>query len=203
MKAGFLNVDWKAEPNFREKVLFAIVPLLLIVPFIRTLWLPVEGAINKTKADVEMITAQADTIKKMLDVTTKEAQSAAASIPVDTKTAGRAERILRYQTMDRNQEVANVVSTLSSRELARRITIKNVAVGKEAPFENYSAVPVDIMLEGGYSAIEDYLRSIEQLERPALLRGMSIARGKGEGGLLDARLTLWVYLPGATPPVKK
>lgn len=202
MKQGFLNIDWKAEPTFREKMLFAIVPLLLIVPCVRTLWLPVEGAMNKTRADVQMIDAQADTIKKMLDITTREAQAAAEAIPVDTRTAGRAERILSRQSADRNQEVANVVSTLSARELTQNIGIKNVAVGKETPFENYAAVPVDIMLEGGYSAIEKYLRSIEDLERPILLKGLSVARGKGEGGLLDARLTLWVYLPGAAP-VKK
>ena len=202
MKASFLNIDWKVEPTFREKILFAIVPFLLIVPCIRALWLPVEGAMNKTRADVRMIDAQADTIKKMLDITTKEAQAAAESIPVDTRTAGRAERILSRQGTDRNQEVANVVSTISARELTQNIDIKNVAVGKETPFENYAAVPVDIMLEGGYSAIENYLRSIEDLEKPILLKGISVARGKGEGGLLDARLTLWVYLPGIAP-VKK
>ncbi len=203
MKSSFLNIDWKSEPILREKVLFAVIPLLLLVPALRGLWLPVEGAINKTRADLKMIKAQSATITKMLDVTSREAQAAAQSIPEDAKSAGRAVRILSRQTGDRNQEVANAVSTLSSREIASRVQVKNIAVGKEVFFPTYAAVPVDVILEGGYASIERYLKTVEDIERPFLVRGLSIARSKAEGSILDARITLWVYLAGSSPPPQK
>lgn len=200
MKAGFFNVDWKSEPALREKVLFAIIPLLLLIPCIRVLWLPVEGAINKSNADLKMIVTQSETIKKVLDMTSREAE-ATASVPENNKTGGRGVRILNRQTVDKNQEVAGIVSALSSRELTSNIEVKNILVGKETPFPNYSVIPVDVLLEGGYASVERYLKAVEEIERPFLVRGIGISKGKGGGGKLDARITLWVYFAGGA--VKK
>jgi len=122
---------------------------------------------------------------------------AAANIPDDMKGGGRAMRILSRGAVDRTQEVASTVSALSARELTANLQVKNISVGKEAPFTNYSAVPVDFILEGGYSSIVRYLESLEEIERPFLVRGISLT--KGGGSRLDARVTLWVYLPGGNP----
>ncbi len=196
MKAGFLNVDWKSEPTLREKALFAIVPFLLLIPCIRVLWLPIEDAVGKSRADLKLIAMQVETIKKVLDMTAREAQAAAANIPEENKTGGRGVRVLSRQAIDKNQEVAAVVSALSSRELASNVDVKNILVGKETAFPNYSAIPIDVILEGGYAAVERYLKAVEEIERPFLVRGIGISKGKGVGGKLDARITLWVYFAG-------
>lgn len=197
-------MDWKSEPTLREKALFALVPFLLLVPCMRALWLPVEGAINKSRADLKMIETQSETILKVLDLTSKETETNAAPLAADeAKSSSRALRILRRESADRNAEIAGVISAISSRDMTEHIQIKNIAVGKDVVFPNYTAIPVDVILEGGYSATERYLKAMEEIERPVLVRGIGIAKMKGEGSVLDVRLTLWVYMAGGSGPPKK
>jgi Tfp pilus assembly protein PilO len=201
MKFGALRVDWKGEPTLREKLLFGLVALGFIIPCARGLWMPIEDAIAKANQDVKMIETQADTIKKMLDLTAQ----AAEATPSNTKTVSegsRAMRILGRQSADRNQEIASTISAFSSRELATHLELQNIAVGKEVNFPNYMAVPLDVALSGGYGALLRYLTSIEKIERPFLVRGIKLTRAAAPPGTIEAQLAVWVYLVGNPEPQK-
>ena len=201
MKFGALRVDWKGEPTLREKLLFGLVALGFLIPCARNLWIPIEDAIAKAHEDVKMIETQADTIKKMLDLTAQ----AAETIPDSSKTiteSSRAMRILGRQSTDRNQEIASTISALSARELTSHLELQNISVGKEVNFPNYMAVPLDVKLTGGYGALLRYLAAIEKIERPFLVRDIKVSRAAAPPGAIDTELAVWVYMVGNPEPKK-
>lgn len=189
------KIDWKSEPPIREKILFAFVPLIILIPFVKASWTPLEGSITVAKADYEIVQTQIEAIRKMLDMAEKQTRTTTTIIEQRSKVNDRVMRILNRQSSDPNKEVADVINALSSRELTQRVMLHDIVVGNEISTPTYTAMPLIVSIEGGYGAIEKYLSSIEAIEKPFLVRGVEIKGNKeDEGATIMANLNVLVYL---------
>jgi len=201
MKFKLTHVDLKAEPAFREKILFGLVPIMLLIPCVRSLWMPLEDAISKERASLSVIETQATTIRKVLEIASGEIDQ----LPSDQTTAmkSRAQRILAQLTTDRNREVASAITSLSDKKFMPRLAQRNIIAAKEIPFPNYTVVPLTVTVEGGYGSIEHYLQEIEKIERPFLVKGIRLAKAKGTSDVLEGEIKIWIYLTSTNVPEKK
>ncbi|PIU58387.1 MAG: hypothetical protein COS89_00665 [Deltaproteobacteria bacterium CG07_land_8_20_14_0_80_38_7] len=194
MKLGF-QIDWEKEPALREKLLFALLPFLLIIPFSKATWSPIEVSIEKNRSELTVVEMQISTIKKMLIMTEKQLQVNDAVVKERSKVNDRVIRILNNQTSDKNKEVADIINKLSSRELAKRLLVHDIAVGAEVVTPTYTAIPISVVVEGGYGALENYLALLEDIEKPFIVRDVILDASKEtEGSTINAKLKVLVYL---------
>lgn len=188
--------DLNKEPSGREKLLFGIVVFAILFLFVDFLWSPKSQEIRALKGNranlegqLEMSRTLIDAMKVQLDKKTEE------PVKKTTHTDPYVQKVVGRNIVDITEEINSTADLMGSRRFARKAEVIKVDVGSRVPEGQFSVVPITVDLKGRYAAIRDYLNGLENIERPLVVKRISLKGQKEKGAMIDAKIETELFLP--------
>ncbi len=167
------------EPNLREKIIFLAALVVILVIFLETMWQPTSAKNRVMKYDLAGQMQQIDATRKLIDATRSQLETIAAEPEVPSNADPYVKKILERKVVDFTEELNSTADMIANRKIAGKAKIIKVEIGARKDEKNFSSIPITVEMEGKYTAIRDYLRTIENLGRPLLVKSFAM-RAEGE-----------------------
>lgn len=192
----FPKVKLDQEPSMRERLVFIVTIVVIFILFSNSIWSPVLGKARKLRTEVKSFEMQIDAVHKLIEAAQMQMQKAKKTGATETAPLldPAVQKMLERRVLNPTDEINSTADLLGSRNVARRVEVKNVAVGDRVDTLNYAMVPLTIELSGTYSDIQNYMRAIENLGRPMIVKTFEIGSGGGSQGDLNAKLDVALYI---------
>lgn len=173
------KINLNDEPNLREKIIFLAALVVILVIFLETMWQPTSAKNRAMKYDLAGQMQQIDATRKLIDATRSQLETITAEPEVPSNTDPYVKKILERKVVDFTEELNSTADMIANRKIAGKAKIIKVEIGARKDEKNFSSVPITVEMEGKYTAIRDYLRTIESLGRPLLVKSFAM-RSEGE-----------------------
>lgn len=191
-----LNIDWKKKPNTRELFSFVVLLMVLFYGFLDAYLNPKLGKVRELKTNYHLGQQQQDTLEKVIQALDQQVvqQNVRAEEKKEVVEDPRLQKILQYRVQDSAEEIASTITLLSSKRLLKRLIFQEAHAGQHTEHAGYTLVPIEMSLQGHYTALVRYLQDLAELERPVLVNGFEIATNERDA-FLKAKLYIELYLP--------
>ena len=173
------KINLNDEPNLREKIIFLAALVVILVIFLETMWQPTSAKNRVMKYDLAGQMQQIDATRKLIDATRSQLDTIASEPEVPSNADPYVKKILERRVVDFTEELNSTADMIANRKIAGKAKIIKVEIGARKDEKNFSSIPITVEMEGKYTAIRDYLRTIENLGRPLLIRSFAM-RAEGE-----------------------
>ena len=173
------KINLNDEPNLREKIIFLAALVVILVIFLETMWQPTSAKNRVMKYDLAGQMQQIDATRKLIDATRSQLETIAAEPEVPSNADPYVKKILERKVVDFTEELNSTADMIANRKIAGKAKIIKVEIGARKDEKNFSSIPITVEMEGKYTAIRDYLRTIENLGRPLLVKSFAM-RAEGE-----------------------
>ncbi len=173
------KINLNDEPNLREKIIFLAALVVILVIFLETMWQPTSAKNRVMKYDLAGQMQQIDATRKLIDATRSQLDMIASEPEVPSNADPYVKKILERRVVDFTEELNSTADMIANRKIAGKAKIIKVEIGARKDEKNFSSIPITVEMEGKYTAIRDYLRTIENLGRPLLVKSFAM-RAEGE-----------------------
>ncbi len=191
---GMSNMGLNKEPVLREKILFVAALLCIFVLFYNFVIGTTSQKIIGLRKDLKGIQSEAGSIKQLIRVTESQLSKQTNSKPKKIEVNSRIQKIIDRRVVDQTEEINDTVHLLNSRDIARRVQIKEVSPGEYIDAGKFTIVPITVVLEGRYSGVSGYMSSLENIARPTIIRAVSLETLPETPGVLKASLLVYLYM---------
>jgi Tfp pilus assembly protein PilO len=182
------------EPVLREKVLYAAALICVFALFYNFVITGTSEKIIKMRKDLKGVQAEVQAIQQLIKVTETQLSTQASTKPQKINLDNRVLNIIKRRVVDPSEEINNTVHLLSDRKIARRVQIKEVTPGEHLPIGKFTVVPITVVMSGRYSGISGYISSLEKIERPLIVRSLSMVTVPESPGILKASILVYLYM---------
>lgn len=183
-----INLD--QEPTLREKVIFGVVAAALLIFFMNSFWSGQAAKVRALRTELKGLETQTDAIKKLIDTAKTKLIQQQGAKPQDVGLDESVRRMLERKISDPFKEAQQIVELLGSRKIAKKAEIMNILVGQLIEEKNYSTIPITVEVKGRYTSLESYMKDIEDIERPLVMKKFGMHDLKDTPGVLNAKLEM-------------
>jgi len=183
------------EANSREKILFLAILVVILVLFLDHLWQPRTKAINMLKVDLKNVELQIDAVQKLIDATQTQISKTPDKPEQKTEEDPYVKRVLERRIVDFTEEINSTADMLAGRKIASKVKVLKVEVGERKEEKDFTQVPIRIEMRGRYTAIRDYLKSLENIGRPLIVNKFSLKRDPGKSTMLNVTVDTTLLIP--------
>lgn len=196
LKLSFSTTNLNRAPSMREKVLFGAVVVAVLFLFVDFLWGPKSDEIRAYRRNHADAQQQIDAVKLIIDATKTQLNKRDAQ-PKKTQsfTDPYVQKILNRNIVDVAEEINTTADLMGSRKIARKIDIQKVDIGNRTAEGKFSTVPITVNLTGRYTAVKDYLKSLETIGRPLIVKRLSLKREGEKSSILQVKIETELFLP--------
>jgi len=200
---GLSQFDLKQEAGNREKIYFGIILLLILVAFARWFYIPKLKDIKMVQIEIKNGRMQVDTLRQFAQLKLPEVKATAQ--PLAVRGGTRFEQAVEASLKSQQQVVADIVKMLTSANMLEGVSLAGMNFGSEVNKGPYSAIPVDINLEGKYSGILSYLEHVEKFGKLVTADNIELNVKKEDPSLVSAKVSANIYvvhqLSGSSEPM--
>lgn len=186
---------WNDEPKLREKLMFGVAVLGVVVLFFDMLFTPLSERRETLLKDEKAVAAQVKSVQSAIAKMKEDLASRVQAVRPPPKMDERSRRILGRKFGDVGEETTAIVDVLGGRHVASRVKVQKVSVGQQVDMQSYIDVPLSIELQGTYTAVLNYLEFIERIDQPLFVKAVRLQREREGGGTLQVVLTIEFYVP--------
>lgn len=182
--------------NKKPAIIAGLVGLGLILVMVVGLITPKASQVRKKQREVQTAQQQEGTLRTQLE----QLQAAAKDAPKDRK---------RLATLQRqippSADLPGIIRLLNSTSDKSGVDFMTVAPGQPTPAGPISVIPVQISIEGGFFAVDQYLYLLEHLSRVSKVTTIAITEGSSSLPSLSVVLTANFFTtdtsagPGSVP----
>ncbi|MFA5812122.1 MAG: hypothetical protein WC956_07335 [bacterium] len=180
--------------TLREKAIFVLALLGMLVFFLNTLWSPIGNKITSQKEELKGLQAQVDSLRTLIDSAQAQLNIQVQQPHEEAKIDQRSKLMLGRRVVDPLAEIHSTVSAFSSRNLARNVKIGDVKIGEMVEKDAYSMVPLAIHLQGRPGAVVSFFSMLEVFDKPLVVRRFSVKGEPSSGGLVKASIDAELYI---------
>src|SRR3989338_3369471 len=155
-KFSFKNNDWAQKPNPREKIIFALVLLVLVFNFFKAFWLPTRNTIKTLKTQIEAMEVEKEEMGRFTQVQTG----------ISTSKSSR--------TLPALEKIDDAVQHLSQPNLLRGLTLVDSKFTKPTTGGGIVQQQAELILRGSFQAVARYIEATESLSTPLFIETFSI-----------------------------
>ena len=182
------------EPVLREKILFAAALVCVFVLFYNFVITGTSEKVIKLRKDLKGVQAEARSIKQLIKVTETQISNQSGLKPKAVKIDSRVQKIIKRSVVDPSEEINTTVHLLSDRRIARRVQMEEVSPGEHLSIGKFTVVPIKVVVRGRYSSVAGYISSLENLDRPVVVRSFSMVTLPDSPGVLKASVLVYLYM---------
>lgn len=182
--------------NRKPAIIAGLVGLGLILVMVVGLISPKASQVRKKQKEVETAQVQEGTLRTQLE----QLRAAAKDAPRDRKRLA----VLQRQ-IPPTADLPSIIRLLNNTSDRSGVDFMTLAPGQPAPAGPISVVPIQITIEGGFFAIDQYLYLLEHLPRVSKVTTIAVAAGGGGLPTLQVQLNASFFTtdtsagPGSVP----
>jgi Tfp pilus assembly protein PilO len=165
--------------NRKPAIIAGLVGLALILGMVVGLISPKASQVRKKQKEVQTAQQHEGALRTQLE----QLQAAAKDAPKDRKRLA----VLQRQ-IPPTADLPTIIRLLNSTADRSGVDFMTVAPGNPSPTGPLSVIPVQITIQGGFFAIDQYLYLLEHLSRVSKVSTLTV--GAGGTGLPDLNVTL-------------
>lgn len=189
------GLNLKREPTLREKVIFGVVILISFIFFLDSLWKPQSVKIHALKSELRTVEQQADALKKLIDATKMQINKVTAETDKAPELDDYVKKVLERKIVDISEEVNSTADLMRSRVFAKKADIVKVEIGDRTEDSGFTKVPIMVEIKGRYTAIKDYLESLESIGRALIVDSFQMEKGQGKSNELVVKINTELFIP--------
>lgn len=191
----FPTVNLGRQPTTREKIFFIVVLAVSLFIFMDNLWQPKTKNIKILKTEFNNYELQIDAIQKLIEATVTNMTKGEELPKKGLQSDPYVKRVLERRVVDITEEINSTADLMGGRKVARKVQVLKVEIGNRTREKNYTAVPITVELKGRYTAIREYLGSLENIGRPVIVKSFSVKKIEGKSGMLGAEIKTELLIP--------
>jgi Tfp pilus assembly protein PilO len=165
--------------NRKPAIIAGLVGLGLILVMVVGLIMPKASQVRKKQKEVTTAQQQEGTLRTQLE----QLQAAAKDAPKDRKRLA----VLQRQ-IPPSADLPGIIRLLNGTADKSGVDFMTVAPGQPTPAGPISVVPIQITIEGGFFAVDQYLYLLEHLSRVSKVTTLAV--GAGSTGLPSLQVAL-------------
>ncbi len=155
-------VDLSQSANSREKILFILVLLVLLVLYFRVVFSSQKDAINQLQSQREALSLEKEALKKFMETTPTVARSTTLLQKKGTKA-----KIILGEVKPSYGAISQVLEQITQVEFLSGVSVKGIHYEPLQGEKGYSHLDFNLHLQGGFADLMKYLGRLEQF--PALI----------------------------------
>lgn len=194
VKSGKPKVGLEQEASLREKLFFGVVLFCFLLIFSSYFWTPESKKVKALEQERSGIEMQADSLEKLIETTQAQMAKQINEPQQEKKADDRVQKILERKVTDTTKEINTVVEMMSHKKIAKQLQIADITTGKMIDEKNYTVIPIIVEFDGRYAAIEDYLRSLETIEFPMLVKSFNLSVDKTSSRFLHGKIEVNLFI---------
>jgi Tfp pilus assembly protein PilO len=195
MKISMVPLNLSKEPSIREKALFFVILVVMLFLFLHHVWGPMNKKIVKLRMERDSVLLQTDALQKLIDATKAQLGKVSAQNVQVQPQDPYVKKVLDRRVVDVTEEINTTADLMGGRQLARRLDVLGVDIGPRKEESGKLYVPITVNVKGRYTAIKDYLVSLENIGRPLVVRTLSLKKEDVKSGELSVKIETELYLP--------
>lgn len=181
------------ELSMREKLVFAVVLIVIFFLFSNMLFSSWTLSIRGLKAERKGIDQQAAVISKLIATTADQLSKSKSDTRSEFKQDERVRRMLSRRVTDSADEINSTADLFGSLG-GGKVRVKKITTGERVDNPTYIMVPMSVEISGPFSSIQGYFRALEGIERPLLIRSFSVKLDEQTPGLLNATVNVELFI---------
>lgn len=174
MAFGLESIDWRQKPNSRERTIFLAAMGVFFLGFLKACWFPSRAAITEIKDHI----AKAEQEKKVA------VQMQAAPQPAAASGAPQVGRPLAG--VGSIKDVQSAIQKIAQPLLLKGVTLMGVQTAELEREGNMVRQKVELLLNGNFYAVGEYLEAIETLPAAFVIDDFSISLNDDKSGKVTA-----------------
>lgn len=195
MRLSLPKIELDRGPPRRDKILFAVAMVVVLIFFYDMLWSSRLHIMRQRRAELKGVETQVDAMGKLVKATALQVKGLDGASGEEENVDERMKKILEGRIVDPSEEIDTTVDILRHRLMAGRILVQKVDIGTRETKETYDVVPLTIGFTGAFSEVGGYMRAIEGLARPLVVKSFNVEADKGSPGVLNTTIELELYIP--------
>jgi len=104
------------------------------------------------------------------------------------------DRLIEESAKPKKEVVADVVGMLTSNNTLGGVSLKKFSLLSESDRGDYFVVPAEIVLEGSYSGIMNYLGRVEKLNRLVIVDNVELSTSENRPSYVKAKINSSVFV---------
>jgi Tfp pilus assembly protein PilO len=182
--------------NRKPAIIAGLVGLVLILGMLVGLISPKASQVRKKQTEVESAQQQQGTLQTQLE----QLQAAAKDAPKDRKRLA----VLQRQ-IPPSADLPGIIRLLNNTADKSGVDFMTITPSQPTPAGPISLVPVQVSIEGGFFAVDQYLYLLEHLSRVSKVTAVAVSAGTGGLPNLQVSVTANFFTtdinagPGAIP----
>lgn len=188
------KVSLQEVPTMRERVFFILAIVAFLYLFIDYIVTPQADKVKILKNEFKSAEMQKEALSKLVEATRSQLAVASNAPKKEETKEGRVDRILKRRVIDPEGEINSIVSKISGRKFAKQVKIESVKLGERIEKGAFLIANVEVMLEGRYTSVVNYMELLEKAEMPIVVESFELRDKEGGSGLLEAKLRLQLLI---------
>ena len=182
--------------NKKPALIAALVGAVLSVVLVVALISPKAGQVRAKQKDIETAQQQQASLQAELE----QLQAAAKDAPKDRKTLS----VLKSQ-IPPTADLPGLIRLLNTSADRSGVDFQTIAPGQPSATGNFSVIPVQVTVVGGFFAVDQYLYLLETLPRVSKVTSVALAPGPNGAPQLSMNITADFFTtdtsagPGSVP----
>ncbi|PIR26914.1 MAG: hypothetical protein COX62_02300 [Deltaproteobacteria bacterium CG_4_10_14_0_2_um_filter_43_8] len=193
------SIDFRQKPTVREVVGFGVLLCIILFSFYDSLLAPQNKIIDDVKKELTKVEKEKKEVSQLIQALDKKISSQQREKKDQQEQEAinndRLEKVLKYKAEDVAQETTNTIAYLSDKKILKNLIFKGAEVKPSVEEKGYILIPLHIQLEGHYASLMRYMKQLEQVEKPLLIRDLKLVSNSDDGSELLARYNIELYLP--------
>ena len=174
--------------------MFVVSLLVIFWLFSTNLWSTDSDKIKQLHIELNGIELQAGAVKKLI-ATAQEQLTKKANAPVtEAKVDDRIKQMLTRKVTDPNDEINSTVDLLSTKATGGRLQVNKIEMGDKVEKASFSLIPITVVFSAPYTAVQNYLDTIERMNRPLVVSSFQMKSEPDAPGVLDVTIVVDLYI---------
>jgi len=189
------RADLGRKPSKRELFFFVFMLIGIMILFLNWLWFPQSKSLKSLGANLKAIQMQVDAAQELINATKKRLRDMRSEMKDPDKDDAYVNKVLNRPVGNISYEVSSATDLLASHRIARKVRILKMETGKSKAEKGYTVVPILIRFSGRYAGIRDYLKALENFERPLVVKTIKVEKKGAGSNILLALIKADLYIP--------